>query len=204
MLVIFSGRESARDSVSRNGFIGFVARVVALVQRVYQLFQCTFFVYHTVQVLQAKRKTWTFWKNLRDGALNYIADMHAKRRQLLWHTKARLVQNVYRAHLARMRSRGVPVIKERDFASVVAVAVENSKSGSAFQQKRLPSKALDIRKRKSVLPSASVIIASAASSSPALITNERRDSTSDSPPPLPLPLVPESTSLGNRARLKSM
>ena len=157
-----------------------------------------------MQALQAKRKTWTFWKNLRDGALNFIADMHAKRRQLLWHTKARLVQNVYRAHLERMRSRGVPVVKERDFASVVAVAVENSKSGSAFQQKKLPSKALDIRKRKSVLPSASVIVASAASSSPALVANERRDSTSDSPPPFPLPLVPESTSLGNRVRLKSM
>jgi hypothetical protein len=164
------------------------------------------------QVLQAKRKTWAFWKNLRDGALNYIADMHAKRRQLLWHTKARLLQNTYRAHLTRVRSRPSAAVVELE-SSDPASPIDHSKSGSAFQQKRLPSKALDIRKRKSVLTTSVGPIA-ASSSSPAstaaspkppttLATNERRDSESDAPPPLPAPLV-EHALPGNRLRRMSM
>jgi hypothetical protein len=164
------------------------------------------------QVLQAKRKTWAFWKNLRDGALNYIADMHAKRRQLLWHTKARLLQNTYRAHLTRVRSRPSAVIELE--TSNQASPPDHSKSGSAFQQKRLPSKALDIRKRKSVLIT-SVVPNTAASLSPASTaassnpptthaTNERRDSASDIPPPLPVSLVAEHVPPTNRLRRMSM
>jgi hypothetical protein len=164
------------------------------------------------QVLQAKRKTWAFWKNLRDGALNYIADMHAKRRQLLWHTKARLLQNTYRAHLMRVRSRPSAVVELE--TSNQASPTDHSKPGSAFQQKRLPSKALDIRKRKSVLTT-SVGPNSTAFSSPASTAaspnpptthaiNERRESASDMPPPLPAPLVAEHVPPANRLRRMSM
>ena len=157
------------------------------------------------QVLLFKRKTWTFWKNLRDGALNYIADMHAKRRQLMWHHKARVLQNSYRAHLTRVRARGLSTSPASAFASAHAAkpnSGEHPKAGSAFQQKRLPSKAIEIRKRKSVTHSGAAAAAVASSlSSPAV--NEHRDAD-DSPPALALPPAPETVTSGSRIRRMSM
>jgi hypothetical protein len=104
-------------------------------------------LHNDLQVLLIKRKTWTFWKNVRDGALNYIADMHAKRRQLLSHSKARLIQNTYRAHLGRLQSRSAEAVD----GAAVSAAAASSASQYQHQQKRLPSKAAAILKRKSVV-----------------------------------------------------
>jgi hypothetical protein len=139
--------------------------------------------------------------------MNYIADMHAKRRQLMWHHKARVLQNSYRAHLTRVRARGLSTSPASASASTHAAkpnSVEQPKAGSAFQQKRLPSKAMEIRKRKSVVHSGAAAAAVASSlSSPAV--NEHRDAD-DAPPSLALPPAPapETVTPGSRMRRMSM
>jgi hypothetical protein len=155
------------------------------------------------QALLAKRKTWTYWKNVRDGALNYIADMHAKRRHLVSHFKARLLQNAYRAHLTRARQRGLLVAAATD-----TLQSEESKVGVAFQQKRLPSK---YAKRKSVVPPSAtsntamptaVITASPAAASSQLAP-ERVKSVTPHQSSTPVH-VPESSPTSSRVRRLSM
>ena len=162
------------------------------------------------QALHVKRKTWAFWKNVRDGAMNYIADMHAKRRQLIAHFKARLLQTAYRAHLTRVRQRALSPAHASETAH--DHAAEDAKGSSAFQQKRLPSKAMSIRKRKSVVPvsgaSSTVVSAAAAASAPPVVassqpTPDRFKSSNPSSPSL-LPAVAESSPPSSSARRLSM
>jgi hypothetical protein len=144
--------------------------------------------------------------------MNYIADMHAKRRQLVAHFKARLLQTAYRAHLTRVRQRALSPAHASETAHDQSSRADDAKGSSAFQQKRLPSKAMSIRKRKSVVPvsgtSSTVVSAAAAASATPVVANgqptpDRFKSNSPSSPSL-LPTVAESSPPGSRVRRLSM
>jgi hypothetical protein len=136
--------------------------------------------------------------------------MHAKRRQLILHFKARLLQIAYRAHLNRVRQRSLPAVAAPAIVHD-ALQPEESKTGFTFQQKRLPSKAIAIRNRKSValnsgtsntaMPAAAAVGASAAASSQ--IIPPQPSNSAPLQQPL-LPSVPEPSPLSSRARRLSM
>ncbi len=134
--------------------------------------------------------------------------MHAKRRHLLSHFKARLLQNAYRAHLLRVRERGQPVPSVAAPESAhVASPIEEFKEGVAFQQKRLPSK---YAKRKSVAPfsgtSNTTIISAAAVGAPISGIVQPLESVTvvTFAQPSSMPPARESSPPGNRVRRLSM
>ncbi len=163
---------------------------------------CRKHLFTRAQVLLFKRKTWTFWKNLRDGALNFIADMHAKRRQLMWHHKARVLQNSYRAHLTRVRTRGLSALTAASAHAAKPNSLEQPKAGSTFQQKRLPSKAMEIRNKHNVRSGAAAADIASSLSSPT--ASAHRDSDDATPPSIILPPAPETAPSASRARRMSM